>query len=186
MAIVPDGLPAWTRTAAITYYGGHLNKANLLGQGAVNPKTDVTAAQITRLSADLASLVRVAPLAVMNITCNDTSPAAPTVNWVTMMSAVDVDGYAGDSPPTGFPTLARVSNGVFTVTFGATLADDYGVTANVDLIGGIGSVSSGASADVDIAASDPNADTYSERATVKVFDNGGAVSNATVTIELYT
>jgi len=185
MAVIPAGLPAWTHTAAIEYYGGHPNKQNLMGQGAVDPRTDVTAEQIARLSADVASVVRVASIAEFHITCNDTSPAAPTVNWVKMMTSVDTNGYAGASPPTGFPTLARVSDGSFTLTFATDQTDEYLVSAKVDLIGGVGSVSAGAEADVQILASDPNVDTYNERVTVSVFDSGGAVADPSVLVTLY-
>lgn len=185
MSSTPAGLPAWTRTAGIEYYGGHVNKANYLGQGSVDPRTDVTAEQIQRLSADLAALVRVAPACVALITCNDTSPAAPTVHFMSLMSNVDTDGYAGDSPASGFPALTRTGDGAFTMTFDANLEDDYSVSSEIHLIGGIGSVSKGASADVDIEASDPNADTYNERVTVKVWNNAGAVADPTLMIWLY-
>jgi hypothetical protein len=186
MTTTPAGLPPWSKTAAIEYYGGHVNKQNLLAQDATDPRTDVTAEQLMRLSADLASIVRVSAFCVMLVTCNDTSPAAPTVHYVRMMNGVDSDGYAGGSPPTGFPTLARTGTGAFTVTFAAEPEDDYGETEYLHLIGGIGGVSAAAEADVDIAASDPNTDTYNERVTVKVFNSSGALGDKTLLVELFT
>jgi hypothetical protein len=35
--------------------------------------------------------------------------------------------YAGDSPPTGFPSAARNNNGDVTFTFDSSYDDDYGV-----------------------------------------------------------
>ena len=78
MTVTPSGDPPWARTASHDVYGGHSEKTNYQSQGAINPKTDITAEQWSRLVEDLAACVNVAEFANLNITCNDTSPAAPT------------------------------------------------------------------------------------------------------------
>lgn len=123
----PTGLPAWTRTADHTIYGGHLDKQNYLSQGVVNPRTDVSAEEFVRFCEDLAACVRTAPFAIITYTCNDTSPAAPTIHSVYMMTGVRTTSYEGDAAPTGFPSAARDSNGVVTFTFASSYNDAYSV-----------------------------------------------------------
>jgi hypothetical protein len=134
MSTTPAGLPAWSRTADASVYGGHVDKRDFEGQGPVNPQTDVSAAQFIRLAADVAALSRVAPFAVLTIQCNDTVPAAPTVVRAQQMTAVSLAGYEGASPTGDFPTLTRVSDGVFDVVWPTSVADDYGVEQAVDLV----------------------------------------------------
>lgn len=140
MAITLDTLPAWTRTAVHTDYGGHVNKTDYLSQGAIDALTDVTAADICRIATDLAALVRTAPFCVITYTCNDSSPAAPTVHSVYMMTGISASNYAGDSPPSGFPTLARVADGRVTITFASTYDDDYGTAGGFAIATAVGSV----------------------------------------------
>lgn len=128
MTVDPSGYPLWSRTASYDVYGGHADKANYQSQGAINPKTDVTAQEFSRLVEDLAMSARVAPFCVMLLTCNDTSPAAPTVSWVHMATGIRATSYAGASPPTGFPTCARVGDGSVTITFAASYDDAYSVS----------------------------------------------------------
>ena len=125
MPIVPDGLPAWTRTADHTQYGGDLNKQNFMGVGCINAQTDVGAENLCRAAADLAAVVRTMPFCVMTLLCNDTSPAAPTIEFVNMMTGVRTTSYAGDAAPSGFPSAARNGNGDITVTFDSSYDDDY-------------------------------------------------------------
>ncbi len=127
MPVVPTGSPAWIRSGDFTVYGGNLNKQNYLLRGVVDPNTDVSAEQFARMTADLAAIARVAPFCVMVLQLNDTSPAAPTVQRVNMMTGVRNTSYAGGSAPTGFPSAARVSNGVCTVTFSSSYSDEYSV-----------------------------------------------------------
>ena len=84
MPIVPSGSTPWIRTNDLTHYGGHPEKANYLSRGAIDPLTDVDASQFSRLAADVAALQRVAPFCTMTILCNDSAPAAPTVEYVHM------------------------------------------------------------------------------------------------------
>lgn len=125
--VTPAGSPAWTRTVSHEDYGGHVQKANYQNQDVVNPKTDVGAEAIARASSDQAAVTRTAEFLVLTATCNDGSPAAPTVHAVNMMTGVTTT-YAGDSPPAGFPALARTGNGAFTCTFEDEYTDEYGVT----------------------------------------------------------
>ena len=127
MTIIPEGLPAWTRTASHTQYGGHPNKQNYQNIGCINAQTDVGAENLCRAAADLAAVARTASFCVMRILCNDTSPAAPTIEFVNMMTGVRTTSYAGDAAPTGFPGAARNGNGDVTVTFDSSYTDDYGV-----------------------------------------------------------
>lgn len=128
--MTPTGSPAWTRTTSHTFYGGDVNKTNFLAQGVVDATTDVGAEEIARLAADLAALVRTAPFAVIRYLNNDTSPAAPTVEFVCMMTGIRLVSYAGDSPPTGFPSAARNVTGDVTFTFASSYSDDYGVAGS--------------------------------------------------------
>lgn len=147
MTVIPTGHPLWTRAAGHVNYGGNENKRNHLSQGVVDPETDVSAQQLARLATDLASIARVAPFGYMVVQCNDSSPQAPQVVLANMANNVST-GYEGDAAPTGFPTLARVSNGRFSVTFASTYADDYGVSGAFILQPGTGSVISSAEASV--------------------------------------
>jgi hypothetical protein len=125
MPIIPEGLPAWTRTASHEQYGGNLNKQNFMNSGCINAQTDVGAENLCRAAADLAAVVRTLPMCVMTMLCNDSSPAAPTVEFINMMTGVPSTSYAGDSPPAGYPSVARNGNGDVTVTFDASYDDEY-------------------------------------------------------------
>lgn len=130
MTITPTGSPAWVGNATAGIYGGHADKADYQGQGVINPKTDVSAAQFARLCADVAANSRVAPFGLLVVTCNDTVPAAPTVTYARQMSSSETASYEGDSPPSGFPTCARISDGSFQFTWPSSHADEFGVSAN--------------------------------------------------------
>jgi hypothetical protein len=127
MATTPAGRPAWSRTADHANYGGNVNKANYQSQGVVNPKTDVGAEAIARLTADLAACARTGSFLDATILCNDGSPGAPTVESALMMTGVRTASYAGDAAPTGFPAVARNGTGDFTITFASSYDDPYGV-----------------------------------------------------------
>lgn len=129
MTITPAGSTTWEREASADIYGGHADKEDYQGQGVVNPKTDISAAQFARLCADVAANSRTAPFSVVTLTCNDSSPAAPTVSYVNQMDVgISATSYAGDSPPSGFPTCTRVSDGKVQIAWPALPADDFGVT----------------------------------------------------------
>lgn len=127
MAITPSGSPAWLRTVAIADYGGHVSKENYLSRGAIDALTDIDAEQISRMQADLAAAVRVAPFCVLAFTCDDTTPGPPTVTWCAMMTGVRTTSYVANAPPSGFPSATRLSNGQVRFTFASSYSDDYGV-----------------------------------------------------------
>ena len=125
----PAGYPLWTRTSDYTTYGGDADKRNYQSQGAINPETDITAEQFMRLVEDAAECARTSAFAQMSITCNDTSPAAPTVNWARLATGATDTAYEGDAAPTGFPSASRNGTGNITIAFDATYTDAYGVSA---------------------------------------------------------
>lgn len=142
-AIVPNGFPAWVRASDHTTYGGNTEKTNWHSQGVTNARTDVGAEAFTRMAADIAAVQRTAPFCSITFLCNDGVPAAPTITVVNQMTGIRVVSYAGDSAPSGFPSGARVSNGVVDFTWAASYTDPYGVAGTVNLVhaelSGIGS-----------------------------------------------
>jgi hypothetical protein len=127
--IVPTGFPAWARTADHSHYGGHVAKKNYQSQGVTNPRTDVGAEAIVRLASDVAAAVRTAKFFSGTFTNRDTSPAAPTVSSVEMMTGILQASYDGSAPPSGFPGAVRVSTGRVRFTFATSYTDEYGVSA---------------------------------------------------------
>lgn len=127
MAIIPNGLPAWTRTASHTNYGGHINKRNFLSRGVVDALTDVGAEAICRLAADLEAMARTAPFAAITYLNRDTLTTTPLIESVHMMTGVRLTSYAGGVAPTGFPSAARNGNGDATFTLASSYTDAYGV-----------------------------------------------------------
>jgi len=128
MPVVPTGDPAWVRTSDLTTYGGDINKHNHLGQGAIDGLTDVGAEAFSRMTADIAAALRTGPFLTLTYTCDDTTPAAPTVNVAAGMMGVRLTSYAGAAPPPGFPSVARNGNGDVTLTFATSYTDPYGIS----------------------------------------------------------
>jgi hypothetical protein len=126
----PTGLPVWARSASFEDYGGHVSKRNHLSQGVIDPETDVGAEHVQRLSADLAAVARVAPFGFFTVQCNDTAVADPTVEQAFIATGVLQVSYEGDAPPSGFPTVTRTGDGVFSVQFESSYADDYDVESD--------------------------------------------------------
>ena len=179
MPIVPAGSPAWTRTADHTQYGGHENKQNFMGVGCINAQTDVGAENLCRAAADLAAAIRTLPFCVMTLLCNDSSPAAPTIEFVNMMTGVRVTSYAGDAAPSGFPSAARNGNGDITVTFDSSYDDDYGVSGSFAPTQASTTVHATAHRVGPIAVS-------GQTVRVRVYDStGAAVSNPRLTLAVW-
>lgn len=125
----PNGNPAWTRSADHTFYGGDLNKRNYADLPIVNPQTDVGADHLQRMAADLASVALMADFAAMRITMSSGS-SAPTVNSCRLMTGIYTgSGYSGTSPPTGFPSVSGVSDGIIDIKFTGAYSDAYSVSA---------------------------------------------------------
>lgn len=128
-AVVPSGAPAWARSAGHADYGGHVNKADFQGVSVVNPKTDVSAAQIARMAADMTAVVRTTAFCVLTGTMA-TDTGTPTFNAVRLMTGVyNGSAYSADSAPTGYPSGSCASLGVVDVTFASSYSDDYSVSA---------------------------------------------------------
>ena len=123
---IPDGNPAWTRSATFDQYGGHVDKANYQSQGVVNPRTDVGAEGFSRLTSDVAAVVRTAEFCVMQILC-DVGGTTTTVEHCRLMTGVSSGSYVGTAPPTGFPTVTRNGSGDVSITFASSYTDEYAV-----------------------------------------------------------
>lgn len=176
MSIVPTGSPAWVRSNGHTAYGGNVNKTNYQSVGTVNPRTDVSAENVCRIAADLAAVARTSPFAVLTFTCDDTTPAAPTITSYYAM--------AGNAP-----TATRNGNGDVTLQWAGTYNDDYGVAGKANIVAATATViNSGAAVRVaSVQLLDSNADGVFESARIRVFDNAAAaVSNPTVTLTIWT
>ena len=126
--MTPAGLPAWSRTADHTVYGGHVNKQNYQSQGLINPRNDVGAEALCRLAADAEATTRTCPFAILTFLNHDGSPAAPTVEFANLMTGVRTTSYEGGAAPTGYPSAARNGTGDVTFTFAAAYSDPYGVS----------------------------------------------------------
>ena len=178
MSITPTGAPAWTRQTSHVDYGGNVNKQNFMGQGVVNALTDVGAEDFCRMCSDLAAVARTASMFVIEYTCSDSSPAAPTINVVLGMTGVRLVSYVGDAAPTGFPSAARNGNGDVTFTFDSSYSDDYGIAGAWVPVTCTTSVSGTAARVAEWVIS-------GSTVRIRVFDDAGAaVSNPTVTLEV--
>lgn len=180
MPIIPTGSPAWTRTAVHTQYGGHLEKQNYLSEGVIDAETDVGAAELCRLAADMEALVRAAPFAVVTYLANDSSVAAPTIESVFMMTGVRNASYAGNSAPGGYPSGSRTSTGRNLITFDGSFSDPYGVAAAWVPSHAIAAVHGTGSAAVAVCTISGSS------VDVRVFDASGSVaSNKRVTLSVW-
>ena len=180
MSITPTGGPVWEGSSGHADYGGHANKRNHLSLGVIDPETDVSGEQLARMAADLAAVARVAPFAVLDITCNDSSPAAPTINTCYLNTGVRATSYEGDAAPAGFPTASRVASGRFTLHFSTSYSDDYGVSANFAIGGRTGSHADETGGTVTVIK---DSDTV---ATVRAFNaSGSADSDARVSVVIW-
>ena len=176
MAITPNGQPPWTRTASHTNYGGHVNKRNYLSRGKIDSLTDVGAEEICRIAADLEAISRTAPFATVTFLCNDSSPAAPTIESVLMMTGVRASSYAGGSAPAGFPSAARNGNGDVTFTFASSYSDAYGVAGAFALSHALASLH-------DTSAGEPVVQIVSATTIrVRLFNGASALQNKRATL----
>jgi len=178
MAITPNGLPAWTRTASHTNYGGDTNKRNYLSRGVIDALTDVGAEAICRMAADMEAIVRVAPFATITYLCVDGAPAAPTIETVFMMTGVRLTSYVGDAAPAGYPAAARNGNGDVTFTFLASYTDPYGVAGTY--------APKHATAQIHSAtAGEPVVIIAAQTVRVRAFNGGAALASPRVTLVVW-
>jgi hypothetical protein len=175
MAIIPTGRPAWARTNVHSAYGGDVNKVNYQGIGTVNPRTDLSAENLCRLAADLAAVARTAPFAVVTYTARDTSALAPTINAY--------DAMAGDQP-----TPSRNGDGDESFAWADSYVDDYGVSANANIVHAEATVhSESLKAWAVCQLLDNDSDGIFETVRVRVYnDAGSAVQDAKVTLVTFT
>src|SRR6478609_5156818 len=124
--VIPTGDPAWVRSSDLVSYGGDPLKHNHLGVGVIDGLTDIGAEEFSRMTGDLAACMRTAPFLTLTYTCDDTTPAAPTVSIASGMIGYRNTPYGGATPPTGFPSIARNGNGDVTLTFASSYLDVYG------------------------------------------------------------
>ncbi len=133
MPVVPNGSPIWVRAVDFTDYDGHVDKQNHLSQGVIDPITDVGAEGYSRAMADAAAFARTSPFCDLEITCNDTSPAAPTINAAFLHTGARFASYEGNGAPSGFPSAARNGAGDITLTFSSSYTDEYGVAGAFEI-----------------------------------------------------
>ena len=125
MPIQPEGLTAWQRAASIETVGGHIDKENVQGLTAFNPRTQISAEQFSSMVDYVVSAVRTMPFATINVSTNDTgTPANPTVN-----SYFGMHGTGS----TLAPTCTRLGDGYFSLAWDASYEDSYSQTGSVNL-----------------------------------------------------
>lgn len=128
---IPSGLPFWARTTSAEFYGGVASKTDYQTPGVINARTDVSAAQFLRLAADLAGVARTAPVGSAQWLCNDSVPAAPTIQFASCGATRSSAAYAGDAAPAGLPSASRLGNGSIRLTFPTNSEDDFGVAVSI-------------------------------------------------------
>lgn len=180
MPIVPSGQPIWLRASDFTTYGGHAEKVNHYGVGAIDALTDVDAAEFSRLTADMAAVANTAPAWIITYLCNDSVPAAPTIESVFSMFGNRLTSYAGGSPPSGFPGATRVGTGEVVFTFAASYADPYGVSGAFTIKNPHASLTGAVSGDAVCSI-------VGQTLTVRASTSAGAVfSNARVVLSMHS
>lgn len=176
------GSPSWTRSATAATYGGHSELEDFAAQGAVDPKTDISAAEYKRICADVAAIQRTAALARIRLVCRDTPSALPpTVKEVAVQSGLRLQQYTGNAPPSGFPTITRYANGAILVVLPATLADDFGITAAPEVHSVQGSIIASAAGSYELTWEPLT--TLSFR--VYAWKDGVALPNAEINFEIF-
>lgn len=178
MALIPSGLPCWTRTASHTNYGGNTAKHNYLSRGAIDALTDVGAEALCRLAADLEAVSRTAPFAVITYLNNDGSPAVPTIECVYGMIGVRTTSYAGDAAPAGFPSAARNGAGDVTFTFASSYSDAYAVAGTYAPKHAIGTVHG-------TTAGEPVVVISALTIRVRAFNGASALSDKRITLSVW-
>lgn len=112
MAVVPSGLPAHARASSIETIGGHVDKKNYGGIGIVDPTTDESAEQFSRMVDIVQAVEKTAPFAVLNYR----DGATPTVLSYTAMYGT-------------VPTVQNAEHtGETAITWANSYTDSYGVT----------------------------------------------------------
>jgi hypothetical protein len=171
--ITPAGAPVWSRTSDHTTYGGDVNKHNYQSRGAVNPLTDVTAEQFTRLAADV-------------------SAVAKTVDFATITFRYDTASglfvvYAYDAMAGAAPVPTHFGVGQLRLTWLASYADDYGVSSTIDIRHCDHGAHGAAAAITTVQLEDNDANGKNEALLLHVWDAAGApADDITVTLTVST
>lgn len=180
MSIVPNSLPAWTRTATPTAYGGHPGKRDQGGIGAVNPKTDVTAPEWLAIASDLAHAVNAAPLMVLRVQYTYSPLAVVVVDCQPQWG--DAEGYT--TPPTSHYPTVTPSGTSLVISFPGTTAsvdgipwitipDEYGVNGSFQM------------SSVDVSSDDSISHGYSLSASGTVLTVTDCTGNGRITLVVY-
>lgn len=172
MAITPTGAPVWVKINDHATYGGRTDKRNFAGKSSVNAQTDLSAEEWVRACADLGAVSRTAALATITYTADDTGSADPSIDNIVSMVAA--------------PTATRVSDGVTRLTWASSYTDEYGVSGSVNIIGVNVTVHGTSAAVGTFNLEDPDADGNNERIRITIFDASGVVTDATVSVTVYT
>ncbi len=167
MPVTPTGAPAWVRNADYTTYGGHEDKINYESQGVVNPRTDVGAEAFSRMVDHMASIAAVADFSKLTVLCNDSSPAAPTIEIVHQMTGKRLTSYEGDNAPAGFPSGERIGDGEVYIVWDADYMDPYGVSGDIDIQFCEATLQGVTAGTISAAPDDPDLNTLNERVRVR-------------------
>lgn len=131
MPVTPNALPCWQRSASIESLDGHVDKQNVQGLTAYNPKTQCSAEGFSSLVDYVIAGMRTMPFATINVTTNDTSPGDPTINSYFAQHGVGVSLA---------PTVSEVVDGIgnhqdgyFAIQWDASYEDSYSQTGSVNL-----------------------------------------------------
>lgn len=187
MPIIPTGRPAWVRSVSHIDYGGDTNKTNWHSQGVTNARTDVGAEAYCRLAEDLAACSRTAPWATLTIQCDDVTPGPPSILAINQMTGVRPVSYVGNAPPSGFPSATRNGNSDISITWATSYVDDYGVSANIHIIGATIGIRGTSALMSSYELDDLNADGLVESVRVRLFVPAGtAATSAAFSISIAT
>lgn len=117
----------WEQIPSWDDLGGRISRKNYGNQPIVDRDTDVDAQEYNSLALTTAQIARTSPFCVLQASFGGDSTY--TVDWVTTQGGV-----------TG-PTVSRVSEGVYRLTFPASLPDQAGRSAATNLGCGVATVS---------------------------------------------
>lgn len=119
--VTPAIDPIWVRNASIESFGATVDMHNYADIGTVDPNTDLTAEKYGSLADQSQAMQKTIPFAIVNLTCNDASPAAPTINTYHALHGV------------ARPTVARIGTGHFTITWATSYLDSFGQSGATNL-----------------------------------------------------
>lgn len=116
--------PIIDRSKTALDFGGHPQKQNYMGRGAVNPKTDITAQNVNNIAELCAVRNRMQPLARVLCDASGNVLAALTA-WG------NYSAYAVGATPTDGIVTAKTGTGTYTLTFPNTVTGWDGASRTV-------------------------------------------------------